>query len=90
MEFQAIREAFRRIFCSSSSIGKKKTRETPAMRLNIVTGSSVSSPEIVDSFIYFRPTNRGRCLQILALEVWEEKVVLEVGWRHVNSKRREM
>jgi hypothetical protein len=48
VEFQVIREVFWRIFGSSSSIGKKKTGETPALKLNIVTGSSVSSPEHVD------------------------------------------
>ena len=52
MELQAIREAFWRIFCSSSSIGKKKTGETPALKLNIVTGILVPSPERVDLFIY--------------------------------------
>ena len=63
------------VCCSSSSIGRKKTGENTALELNIVTGSSVSSPEHVDLFIYIRLTNRGRCLQILTLEVWEEKVV---------------
>jgi len=36
------------------------------------------------------PTNRGRCTQILALEIWLEKVVLAEGWRHIASKRRDM
>jgi hypothetical protein len=74
VEFQVIHEAFWRIFGSSSSIGKKKTEKTPTLKLNIVTGSLGSNPERVDLIIYFRLTNRGRCLQILALEMWGEKV----------------
>ena len=53
MEFVVIREAFWRICGSSSSIGEKKTEETPALKLNIVTGSSGSKTERVDLFIYF-------------------------------------
>ena len=75
---------------SSSPIGKKKTGETPALKLNIVNCSSVSNREVVDFITYFRLTNRGRCLQILASEMCGEKVVLEEGWRNINSKRREM
>jgi hypothetical protein len=41
-----------------------------------------------DLIIYFRLTNRGRYVG-LALEIWREKVVLEEGWRHVTSERRD-
>jgi hypothetical protein len=90
VEFQVIRKAFWRIFSSSSSIGKKKTEEIPTLKLNIVNGSSGSNPERIDLIMYFRFTNRGKYLQILGLEIWGQKVVLEEGWRHIASKSRKM
>jgi hypothetical protein len=47
VEFQVIQEVFWRICGRSSSNGKRKTGENPALKLNIVTGSSVLSPEQV-------------------------------------------
>jgi len=38
----------------------------------------------------FRLTNQGRCIQLLALEIWGEKVDLEDRWQHVASKWRDM
>jgi len=38
----------------------------------------------------FWHTNGGRFLQRLALEIWGEKIVLEEGWRHVTSERKEL
>jgi hypothetical protein len=56
---------------SCSSIGKNKLGETPALKLNIVSGSSRLNLKVSNMrFNYlFWHTNRGRYLQRLAIEI---------------------